>query len=260
VIVPVGYAELPPPPDLVPWVACFWTRLSPILAAETMHRVLPDGCVDIIFGFGHDEGTPGTLSAIGVGPMTKPIFVRGPEPLLRIGVRFRPGRAFAALGIPAGSIVDENVPFDALSRGASEELEAIAGHTSNDGRLGAVVELVRRRLRSAPAVPGAMRAAVSRIVEARGNLRIASIASDIGVTRQQLARQFAIHVGITPKMLARVMRAHAVLARVDAARAAYPRAVDWTAIACELGYYDQPHFIDDFKALTGSTPAAYGPL
>jgi AraC-like DNA-binding protein len=65
-------------------------------------------------------------------------------------------------------------------------------------------------------------------------------------------------VGVTPKTLARVMRARTALARADAARAAYPRIVDWSAIAYDLGYYDQPHFIDDFKALTGVTPAKWG--
>jgi AraC-like DNA-binding protein len=72
-----------------------------------------------------------------------------------------------------------------------------------------------------------------------------------------LARQFATHVGVTPKTFARVMRAQTALARADAARAAYPRVVDWSGIAYELGYYDQPHFIDDFKALTGVTPSKW---
>jgi AraC-like DNA-binding protein len=98
---------------------------------------------------------------------------------------------------------------------------------------------------------------VRRVVRASGNLRVAAMAAEIGVTRQQLARQFATHVGVTPKTFARVMRAQSALSRADAARAAYPRPVDWSAIAYELGYYDQPHFIDDFKALTGLTPAKW---
>jgi AraC-like DNA-binding protein len=254
--VPVGYIEHVPPPDLAPWVACFWTALSVAAPAPgAVHRVLPDGCVDIILGFGR-AGAPGgeLTTAIGVGPMTKPIFIREPGPRLRVAVRFKPGRAYAALGIPAGEIVDENVPYSALSLDAAAELDALSVRASNAERLGALIALVRRRLLTAPAVPTSVRAAVKRIVVAQGNLRIASLASEIGITRQQLARHFSTHVGVSPKMLARVMRTHAVLARMDAARAAYPRAVDWSGIANELGYYDQPHLIDDFKELTGSTP------
>lgn len=250
-----GYAEHAAPADLAPWVACFWTRLAtPDAGVPVTHRVLPDGCVDILVTFDGDGGSDAVSTAVGVGAMTKPMIVRGPGPRLYVGVRFKPGRAFAALGIPASQIVDETVAFELLAREARAELDALSSHASDAARLAAMIDLIRRRMANACAVPGSVRAAVQRIVNASGNLRIASLASEIGITRQQLARQFSLHVGVTPKMLARVMRAQAALARADAARAAYPRNVDWSAIAYDLGYYDQPHFIDDFKALTGSTP------
>jgi AraC-like DNA-binding protein len=197
--------------------------------------------------------------AIGVGPMTKPLFIGGAAPRLRLGVRFRPGCAFVALGIPATDLIDTQVGFDALSSDPSGDLASIANASTDAARLTAMIELVRDRLYTLRSVPRSVRAAVRAIVVANGDLRIATLAADIGITRQQLARQFATHVGVTPKMLARVMRAQAVLARADAARAAHPhpRDLDWNAIALDLGYYDQPHFIDDFKALTGSTPGEW---
>jgi AraC-like DNA-binding protein len=261
--VPIGYAEHAPPADLAAWVACFWTRravLGP--AAASPHRVLPDGCVDILISFGGatDEGAmpDGEVSAAaGVGPMSKPLVVSGAGPRLYVGVRFKPGCAYAALGIPASQLLDETVDFGVLAREAHMELDALSSQASDEARLAAMIALVRRRMRHAAAVPNSVRAAVRRIVGADGNLRIASLADEVGITRQQLARQFATHVGVSPKLLARVMRAHAVLARADAARAASSRKLDWSAIAYELGYYDQPHFIDDFKALTGATPGEW---
>jgi len=255
--VPLGYAEHAPPADLAGHVACFWTRLVDELAgpaAGSIHRVLPDGCVDIIVGF---DASSAVTSAIGVGAMTKPLIISGDSPRLSVGVRFLPGHAFIALGIPACAITDENVGYDELARDARAELDSMSAQTTNEGRVAAFIDLVRRRLRRVDAVPASVREAVRRIVSANGNLRVAELASEIGITRQQLARHFAMHVGVTPKMLARVMRARAALARADAARAAYPRDVDWTSIAYDLGYYDQPHFIDDFKALTGVTPSRW---
>ena len=260
-VVPNGYAEHAPPPDLAPYVACFWSRLaSNPVEATTVHRVLPDGCVDIVLAFGAAGAANDDLSnAMGVGPMTKPMLVRGPQPRLYLGVRFKPGCAFVALGVPASELADTQVAYGVLSRTPSRDLEPIAAASSDDLRLATMVGVVRERLQTGRAVPRSVRAAVRAIVDARGDLRIASLASDIGITRQQLARQFAIHVGVTPKMLARVMRAHAALARADAARAAHPRDLDWSAIAQDLGYYDQSHLIDDFKALTGSTPGEWIP-
>ena len=65
----MGYAEHAPPPDLAPYVACFWTGASsPVPTCRAVHRVLPDGCVDIIFAFGRQGGSTGDArEAIGVG-------------------------------------------------------------------------------------------------------------------------------------------------------------------------------------------------
>jgi AraC-like DNA-binding protein len=260
--IPAGYFEHDPPADLAGDVVCFWTRLpEPETAPESrIHRVLPDGCVDIVIGFGGDAASGRRLEvteAIGVGAMTRPIVIAGEMPDFYVGVRFRPGRAMSALGVPGSELTDDRIAYSSISEASDADLEMLSGLESNEERLAAVVALVRRRLVGASQIPFSVRAAVQRITVANGNLRVAGLAGDIGITRQQLARQFAMHVGVTPKTFARVMRGRAALARADAARAAYPRDVDWSAIALDLGYYDQPHFIDDFKALTGMTPSRW---
>ena len=262
--IPAGYFEHDPPADLAGRVVCFWTRApgAPAAAgASAIHRVLPDGCVDIVIGFGgsgvSSENQLEVTQAMGVGTMTRPLVLSGGMPSFYVGVRFRPGHAMSALGIPASEITDDRVAYSSISEASESELEMLSRLETNEARFDAVVALVRRRLAGAAHVPLSVRAAVQRIAAANGNLRVATLAEDIGITRQQLARQFATHVGVAPKTFARVMRTRAAVARADAARAAYPREVDWSAIACDLGYYDQPHFIDDFKALTGVTPSRW---
>src|SRR5215208_2083694 len=86
----VGYVEHPPPPHLAPYVSCFWTTLTieqDASVPRNEHRVLPDGCVDIVFGF--RRGTDVT-EAIGVGSMTRPLIITGARTQLYIGVRFSP--------------------------------------------------------------------------------------------------------------------------------------------------------------------------
>jgi AraC-like DNA-binding protein len=89
-----------------------------------------------------------------------------------------------------------------------------------------------------------------RIAATRGNLSIRTLAADLGVTRQHLARAFAQHVGVAPKMLARIIRARSVVAHARAATA-----VDWSTLALDAGYYDQSHLIADLKELTGLGPS-----
>ncbi len=266
-IIPSGYAEHAPPPDLAASVVCVWTGLRDDARPSEWHRVLPDGCVDILLAFEELPDRSGSAVDVSiVGPMTKPILVNGPQPRLYIGIRFAPGVAHRAVGAPAYLLIDQRVDFGSIAQcradrvDAAAELVPIVRANSDAQRVAATFDLARRRLARGVLVPRSVRAAVRRLQAANGNLRIAVLAGEIGITRQQLARQFAAHVGLTPKMFARVMRARAALTRADAARAAYPRNVSWSAIAYDLGYYDQSHFIDDFKMLTGSTPTEWSSL
>lgn len=252
-----GYVEYPPPADLATAVMCAWTRRVSSPVDLALHRVLPDGCTDILFVFGRtDARDRELLSASVVGAMTRPLVVQGPHPWLYVGVRLAPGYAQAAFRVPASELTDQTVNYELLEHDAAAHVDVLAVASGAD-RVAAAFDIVRNRLARGVAVSRSLRAAVRRIVQADGNLKVAALAGEIGVSRQQLARQFAAHVGLTPKMFARVMRARAALGRAAAARMAHPRNVNWGAIAYDLGYYDQPHFIDDFKEITGQTPGEW---
>ena len=57
---------------------------------------------------------------------------------------------------------------------------------------------------------------------------------------------------MAPKLFARVQRFQSVVGTVHAASE-----VDWSDIAAACGYFDQAHFIHDFRAFSGFTPGAY---
>ena len=63
---------------------------------------------------------------------------------------------------------------------------------------------------------------------------------------------FKFHVGMTPKGFLRVIRFQKAIEEIS-----NRTSVDWTSIAHESGYYDQAHFINDFKAFSGYTPSEY---
>ena len=258
--VPQGYAEHTPPDDLAPYVACFWTRVGKDdRAPSAPRRVLPDGCVDILLAFSSEDAPHEHVDASVVGTMTRALVVQSVDQFAFYGVRFKPGWALAALGVPALDVTDLSIPYRAVGGVRREHIESLAGNqVSHEQRLAALITIVRNLFaHGVDAPPASVLESVRRIVAAKGNLRVADLAATIGVTRQRLAREFAAHVGIAPKAFARVMRLQAAVARADAARAAFPRGPDWSAIALDLGYFDQPHFIDDFKTLAGITPGEF---
>src|SRR5262245_44547560 len=129
-----GYTEHSPPADLATHVVCFWTSLGPFEPAPPVsRRVLPDGCVDIVLGFGTPGDPNGALTkALAVGAMTKPLVIDCVEHGLYIGVRFRPGFAFAAFGVPASELTDERISYELLSRDDGRDLEAISAQRTSE--------------------------------------------------------------------------------------------------------------------------------
>jgi len=239
----VHYLEVAPSPALQEWVACYWWREGFLAAEPRVQRVLPDGCADIIFDLGGNPD-PATGDAFAVGTMTTPLVLREWRASELLGVRFKPGRAAAILGMPLHEITDARVPLDHLWRDAflSEQLASLP---TLEARVAMVESLLLRHIthqadrRIDAAVAGLTRGA-----------SVERVARDLAMSRQYLRRCFLEHVGIAPKSFARVMRFQRLIGRVD-------ESTPWAALAADLGYTDQSHLIADFRAFSGLTPAAY---
>src|SRR5438093_1050408 len=109
--------EYPPPAALASLVDLFWYRAPRTLdQPATPHRVLPDGCLDIVVG---------PRNAIVVGAMTRPILVPPTENAGLVGVRFRPGMATAFLQIPAAALTDDRAPLEAIWSDGAEVADQV---------------------------------------------------------------------------------------------------------------------------------------
>ena len=254
-----SYREYTPCAQLLPFVECFWTReVSPadvVGAPPPQHRVLPDGCIDVVLGFSAVGDEPET--AMVVGTMTRALILDpASEPECYVGVRFRPAKAMAFLALPANEITDLRVALDDVWPDAAQVRDALAASPNAVARVRALEHILLGRLTPDASSPQRdVDEAVRRIVESGGSLGITRLAPSLGVTRQHLARRFAQLVGVSPKTFARVVRLSRVVERVRLVPVGDP--VNWSALALELGYYDQSHLVDEFREMTGLTPAVW---
>jgi AraC-like DNA-binding protein len=92
------------------------------------------------------------------------------------------------------------------------------------------------------------------ITRDRGLYRVAQLAEVSGLTERRLQRMFADYVGVSPKWVMRRARLHEAALRAEASGHA---AVNWAALAADLGYADQAHLTRDFTATIGVPPARY---
>ncbi|WP_067521202.1 AraC family transcriptional regulator [Alloactinosynnema sp. L-07] len=204
-----------------PGIACLWSRT---LDVPVEHRVVPDGCADVIW---HRESGrlfvagPDTTAQVGIG-----------EPGTLIGLRFLPGAA--AVGVPADAIRDGRVDLADFRADAGELADRLA-HSPDPHRL---------LLDAFPVRPDPTVAAIRGLACRTGKVR--DIADTIGLSERQLLRRSAAAFGYGPKVLHRVLRFDRALNAVRAGRPA-------GAVAYECGFADQAHLAREVKALAGTT-------
>jgi len=233
------YTEVEPPADLAPLVDRFWLSTTLRGAPGRQHRVLPDGCADILVDVGR-----GTARL--VGTMTRALEVPAVAAEL-IAVRFKPGTAAAIARCALGELTDRDAGLAELGLNEAALVDAIRAAGSPAARLAALARWLRAGLlRARP--PDRLIARAVALLTATGAPRVDGVAETLGVTRQHLARAFRREVGVTPKELARI-------ARMQRATAALGRGAEPAPLAAELGYFDQSHLAHDLRELVGLTAA-----
>ncbi|MEV1332334.1 helix-turn-helix transcriptional regulator [Micromonospora costi] len=213
--------------------ATLWTSSAPGAARTT--RVLPDGCMDLLW-----SSRAGLLVA---GPdRTAQVSVSGPGERW-VGLRLPPGVGPAVFGVPADELRDSRVPLAALwgDRAVADLVEQAAADAES-----VLPALAAGRLRAAG---GPDRVAARVAATAAAGAGVAAIAADVGLDPRALHRRCRRLFGYGPKTLARILRMRRALAL---ARAGTPLA----EVAATCGYADQAHFSRDVRALAGVPPTA----
>jgi AraC-like DNA-binding protein len=94
--------------------------------------------------------------------------------------------------------------------------------------------------------------AVNLILDRPHQLSISHLAEKVGYSQKHLIKIFKEHVGVTPKAFLKITRFQKAIQEIETDRSA-----NWTSVAFESGYYDQAHFINDFREFSGFTPNQY---
>jgi AraC-like DNA-binding protein len=242
----LGYREAPAEPGLSPDVACLWTQDVSTGSAPAVHRVIPDGCIDLVWGL--DD------SVQVAGPDTGPVLAALRPGTRLAGLRFRSGRAARFLRVPASELVDTRVSLEEVWAGDSVRLaerlsERLAAAPTRAAQLRILAAMVHERLATAPAPDRLVATAVRQL--SAGRAPVAALARDLGVSERHLLRRCQAEVGYGPKKLDRVLRLRRFL------RLAGQRPDETLAgLAAESGYADQAHLARDCRQLTGLAPTA----
>lgn len=241
----VSYSETPPAERLLPFIYCYWQlkTLRP-LEADFTYKVIADGCIDIFF----EPENPTESFVMGFSSKYSEF------PLERsfdyVGVRFLPTFFTHFFGVSSSrltgtveelrSIVPDTSRFIADNFSAKFDLakikELLDDHFVN--RLSKIECEFDKRLYSALEI----------IFKNSG---VVNVDKDLsaGISPRQLRRLFEKYIGVSPKAFANVIRFQAIVNAKPSRQS-----LRENKIFFDIGYYDQSHFIKEFKYLYGTTP------
>jgi AraC-like DNA-binding protein len=170
-----------------------------------------------------------------------------------IGVRFKPGGAFPFLGFPINTITDRSIPLDDVWSNTGSTMDSrLPEQPTIKRKISLLEDLLLKRLGTFPVPDDLTMEVIRMIYRMDGQVSIKAVGQTLNISNRHLERKFLAHVGLSPKMLCRVVRLQHALSNLKKQRKPI-----WTDIVYQSGYYDQAHFVKEFKTLTGLTPNAY---
>jgi len=249
------YREHSIAPDLWPFIKLIWSLEGSAPPGEpSWQRIMPDGCVELVFHFADRFETRYATGkchrqpwSFVVGQMDRFIEISPRGKIDFIAVRFHARGAYrffrCSLKAVAARVVDARETWKHCTA------DQIASASSLRGRLSIVEQSLRRALRCGRAHDRVVDAGLQLIESNAGELRVSELASEIGVSTRELTRRFENAVGVSPKQHSRIIRFVSALHRLRERR---HRTLTELALAC--GYFDQAHFNHDVRELGGIAP------
>jgi AraC-like DNA-binding protein len=251
-----------PRPPLDAYVESIWVYHGDP-RPHALERVLPTGAAQLIVNLKEDQtrlydptlanecvSTPGTILA---GVRSRYQVIDTSEQEYVAGVAFRSGGTVPFMRVPAHETSERDVPLEALwgRRRTAVLRERLLEAESADGKLD-VLEDVLREVWTPPGLHPAVAFSLTAFDRAPLASNIAAVTTATGMSAKRFIERFKIEVGVTPKRYCRIRRFQRTVSRAHRGRD-----IDWVRVALDCGYFDQAHFIHDFRAFAGVTPTGY---
>ncbi len=257
----MDYQTFKPHPDFESFIKCYWTLRVPVDPVPEKQRILPDGCVELIFTLTDDikrytseEHFIIQPRAMVLGQISEPFFIEPTGVVDTFAARFYPSgfapftevpiNDFANMETPIALVFEEEIAKDLDRR--------IVNATDTRERIQIVEEFLSAQMHEADVIDSILKSTIDTILLTKGRVAINEILKDELPRRRQLERKFSQRVGISPKQLGRIIRLQETLKMLLNRRTG-----NLTEVAYENEYFDQSHFIRDFKEFTGVNPKEF---
>lgn len=249
----MDYRTIDPPAALTHVVRFFWT-LEGGVQGRAPHRLIAETCPNLVFicrgRFIEADGRPAPPAHLaGAIDAFADNVACGPFSLF--GAYLWPWSVQALFGLRPEACFNTFTGLDVLWGAEGSDLEArMCAAPDHAQRADLLTAALQRRMVDGTDAP--MEAIVQRILEEQGRMPMDEVIAGSGTGRRQFERRFKACTGFSPALFARILRAQRTYRMLERGEAA-----SLTELAHACGYFDQSHFIRDFKRFSGLNPRDY---
>ena len=251
----MSFQRISPPEELRNIIECYWVveNNDPSPLEE---KIIPDGFAELIFHYGDPylirlkdqwEVQSKNLYA---GQISRFFYLKNSGVSRVLGVKLKPAAVTQLYNISADRFTDKVVGLSTISEIKNAPfLNELDNCKSADEKI-SILNQYFYTLSSAYNYGPADRA-VELILSARGIISVSELCAALYISERQLERIFRQYIGLSPKYYCRIIQFNYIFQCIQ------NKDSTWMDIVHNAGYYDQSHFIRNFKAFTGEEPSSY---
>lgn len=255
------YQTFQPHSDLESLVSCYWTLEVPSENNVEKQRIIPDGCIEMAFILGDDIKRYTTENefilqprAMVLGQTIEPFYIEPTGYVNTFAIRFYPYGFANFVSMPIKDLANKETPIELLfGANTAKELEHNIIRAKDSKQRIEIIEIfLSEKLNDQTTIDNIVKKTVDALLSSKGTESITTILKEDLSKRRQLERNFKKQIGVSPKQLGKVIRLQTALKML-----LNKKTDNLTSIAYESEYFDQAHFIKDFKEFTGINPKEF---
>ncbi len=234
-----------PTQDLSFFIERYWIVSWDLRGQEPyVQETLPYPCVNAVL-----EKDASRVFGVEMGKFSRLLENKGRV----FGIKFKPGGFYPFTKTSVSQFTNDSLSFLDAFGVHSNALEDAVLSREDEGEMVEIAQnFLRERLPEQDENVRTINQIVDCIIANRAITRVDDIVNQLNLNKRALQRLFNQYVGVSPKWVIKRYRLHEVAEQLSSGEV-----MDWTRMAVDLGYFDQAHFIKDFKTLVGRTPAEY---
>lgn len=256
----MDYQTFEPNPSVNAFVKCYWTLTAPKEMAPQKQRIVPDGCMEMIFHHGDlfrqyaaDDSFIVQPKCFVFGQITSTLDIEPTGETGIFAVRFQPAGFMPFVTLPIKQMENRAVSLLELFGEDALGLEyKILTASSTADRIAIIETFLMNKLIAPDAIDRVIKSSVETIFDLNGQLSVEELSEVTNTHRRKLERRFSTVIGLSPKQLTKIIRLQSAINTL--------LSTDFnslTSVAYDADYFDQAHFVKDFKEFTGVSPKKF---